>query len=97
MNKTNDVQKVREREGEEGERARKMGQSVFLLYFHLRKSSLGSLFPEHGRLRVCARACPCVFIHTFMCKITQIMCTSMHACLRAHEIICECVQWESSS
>lgn len=66
MNKTNDVQKVREREGEEGERAGKMGQSVFLLYFHLRKSSLGSLFPEHGRLRVCVRVSMCIYLHVYV-------------------------------
>lgn len=62
MNKTNDVQKVRECEGEEAERTGKMGQSVFLLHFHLRKSSLGSLFPEHGRLR----ASVCIYSHIYV-------------------------------
>lgn len=55
MNKTNDVEKVRERErrGEEGELKAEMGQYVFLLYFHLGKASLRSLFPEHGGIYVC--------------------------------------------
>lgn len=61
MNKTNDVQKVRERESverEEGELEAEMGQYVFLLHFHSGKASLRSLFPEHGRICACARACP---------------------------------------
>lgn len=61
MNKTNDVEKVKgERDRiEEGELKAEMGQYVFLLYFHLEKASLRSLFPEHGRICVCARVYVC--------------------------------------
>lgn len=65
MNKTNDVQKVREREreqGEEGELKAEMGQYVFLLYFHLGKASLRSLFPEHGEICVCVCAQECAYM-----------------------------------
>lgn len=40
-----------------------MGQYVFLLYFHLRRSSLTSLFPEHGGIS----ACVCVSMCTYSC------------------------------
>lgn len=74
MNKTNDVQKVREREreGEQGEEAElkaEMGQYVFLLHFHLGKASLRSLFPEHGGVYVCA--CMCVCVRTRVCAHVQ--------------------------
>ena len=61
MNKTNDVEKVRERgrRGEEGELKAEMGQYVFLLYFHLGKASLRSLFPEHGGIYACVCTCMC--------------------------------------
>lgn len=53
MNKTNDVQKVRESKERRVELKAEMGQYMFLLYFHLSKASLRSLFPEHGGICVC--------------------------------------------
>lgn len=72
MHKTNDVEKVREREsegererGEEGVLKAEMGQYVFLLYFHFGKASLRSLFPEHSgiftHVHVCARTGVCIY------------------------------------
>lgn len=59
MNKTNDVQKVRQ--SEEGELKAELGQCIFLLHFCLRKASLRSLFPEHGG--VCTRTRACERVH----------------------------------
>lgn len=90
MNKTNDVEKVRERERrEEGELKAKMGQDVFLLYFHLGKASLRSLFPEHGGIYVCTHACACactgvcMYVHRLTREIV-----SMH--MHIHAYICAC-------
>lgn len=79
MNKTNDVQKVKvneERRGEEGELKAEMGQYIFLLHFHLRKTSLRSLFPEHGGICACTHVhvCggTCTYVHGVMCEIAHI-------------------------
>lgn len=67
MNKTNDVQKVRQ--SEEAELKAELGQCIFLLHFCLRKASLRSLFPEHGGVCMGVQARACMFVG-LMCANT---------------------------
>lgn len=82
MNKTNDVQKVRESKERSVELKAEMGQYVFLLYFHLSKTSLRSLFPKHGGICVCMFMCAQAraYKYMFMGKCTFIF---MHTCVQA--------------